>query len=136
MQLGQSRSRLTPPLGELEIAVLQYLWAAAAERDARAVHASLAARRITLSTVQATLERLHRKALLERTKAGRAYRYRAAVSRDSLIGAFIRDLSVALAEGELEPVVSGFMELVGEADPRLLERLEKRAAELRRKERE
>jgi hypothetical protein len=46
----------------------------------------------------------------------------------------IRDLAVRFAEGELEPVMSGFVELVSDAGPGLLERLESKAARLRRKE--
>jgi len=122
-----------PPLGELEIAVLRHLWSAG-QVDARSVLTTLAARGITLSTVQATLERLHRKGLLERSKVGRAYRYRAAVTQSQLIGALIRNLSQQLAAGELEPVISGFVDLVGEANPELLDALEAQAAERRRRE--
>jgi predicted transcriptional regulator len=129
MQLGKLEER-APNLGGLEIAVLQHVWDCAREcdTDARGVLASLADRRITLSTVQATLERLHRKGLLARSKVGRAYRYSAAVSRSRLIGTLIRELTQRLAAGELEPVISGFVELVGDAQPELLDRLQHEAA--------
>jgi predicted transcriptional regulator len=135
MRFFKRRPGITPPLGTLEIAVLQCFWAATNELDARAVHSALVERRITLSTVQATLERLHRKQLLARAKVGRAYRYRVVVSQEGLIGALIRDLSVQIAAGELEPVISGFMELVGDSNPELLDRLEAQAAELRKERR-
>jgi predicted transcriptional regulator len=112
-----------PALGALEIAVLRAIWASSEPLEARAVLDALAPRQISLSTVQATLERLHRKALLKRTKRGRAYLYSAAVSRESLIGALIRNVANSLADGDLEPVISGFVELVGDADPRLLDEL-------------
>lgn len=121
-------------LGDLEVAVLQDIWAAAEAVDARNVWLSLAARGITLSTVQATLERLCRKGLLERTKVGRAFHYRAAVSRQTLIASLISKLTEQLAAGELEPVISGFVELVGNASPELLDRLAAETAQ-RRKER-
>jgi predicted transcriptional regulator len=113
----------TPALGALEIAVLRAIWASHEPLEARAVLDGLAQRRISLSTVQATLERLHRKALLARTKRGRAYFYSAAVSRETLIGVLIRHVANRLADGDLEPVISGFVELVGDANPKLLDEL-------------
>jgi predicted transcriptional regulator len=113
----------TPALGALEIAVLRAIWASHKPLEARAVLDGLAQRRISLSTVQATLERLYRKALLARTKRGRAYFYSAAVSRETLIGVLIRNVANRLADGDLEPVISGFVELVGDANPKLLDEL-------------
>jgi predicted transcriptional regulator len=134
MRFGFGNQGKTSELGALELQVLKCVWSAGDAIDARGVHAALAARRITLSTVQATLERLHRKALLSRTKAGRAYLYSATVCRESLIAALIRNLANRLADGELEPVISGFVELVGEDDPELLDELKSTAAK-RSKER-
>jgi len=125
----------TPVLGSLEIAVMRKIWASAEPVDARGVLAAVAQRQITLSTIQATLERLSRKGLLARSKVGRAYRYRASVTQSRLIGVLIRDLTQQLAAGELEPAIAGFVELVGDARPELLERLEAEAAEHRSKER-
>jgi predicted transcriptional regulator len=134
MRFGFGQQQKTPELGALELQVLKCLWSAAAPVDARAVHAALSARRISLSTVQATLERLHRKALLARAKVGRAYLYSTTVSRETLIGALIRNVANRLADGELEPVISGFVELVGDADPKLLDELQASAAKVRKKE--
>src|SRR5690606_9314557 len=120
-------------LGALELDVLNRLWADG-ELDAREVLARLTRRTITLSTVQATLERLHRKALVSRTKIGRAYCYQAAVTRERLIALLIEDLAERVAEGELEPVISGFLELIGDTDPELLGALEKSVK--RRRDRE
>lgn len=134
MKFFKKRGETMPALGALEIAVLQRLWDTPGDLGAHALHDALAERRITLSTVQATVERLHRKGLVGRSKLGRAYRYRATVTRGGLIGALIRDLSQQLAAGELDPVVSGFMELV-DSNPELLDKLVTQAAKLR-KERE
>jgi predicted transcriptional regulator len=124
MRFGFGNNKKTPELGALELQVLKCLWSAPGPVDARAVHSAVAERRISLSTVQATLERLHRKQLLARTKAGRAYLYSATVSRESLIGALIRNVANRLADGELEPVISGFLDLVGDEDPKLLDELQ------------
>jgi predicted transcriptional regulator len=132
MLFSQRHARV-PALGALELSTIKLLWASPTALDARSVHTALVPRRLTLSTVQATLERLQRKGLLTRTKVGRAYFYAAAVSRETLIGSLIRDVASRIAEGELEPVISGFVNLVGTADPQLLERLQASAA-ARRKE--
>src|SRR5690554_5631877 len=127
MRFSKPLLRKTPALGDLEVQILERLWAASEPVDARGVLAALAGRRISLSTVQATLERLHRKGLLARQKVSRAFLYSASVSRERLIGTLINDLAQRLAAGELEPVISGFVDLVGEADPELLRRLESTA---------
>jgi predicted transcriptional regulator len=134
MRFSHRNGERAPPLGALELTMLKLLWSATDPLDARAVHEAVASRRISLSTVQATLERLQRKGLLARSKVGRAYVYSPAVTREGLIGSLIRDVAARLAEGELEPVISGFVELVSEADPELLDRLESSAAK-RRKDR-
>lgn len=132
MRFSKPLLRKTPALGDLEVQILERLWAASEPVDARSVLAALAGRRISLSTVQATLERLHRKGLLARQKVSRAFVYSASVSRERLIGTLINDLAQRLAAGELEPVISGFVDLVGEADPELLLRLESTAKARRR----
>ena len=132
MRFSKPPTPKTPALGTLEVQILEHLWAASEPVDARSVLTALAGRRISLSTVQATLERLHRKGLLARQKVSRAFQYSASVSRERLIGTLINDLAQRLAAGELEPVISGFVDLVGEADPELLLRLESRAKARRR----
>lgn len=121
-----------PSLGSLEIAVLRELWSSAQPVDAQCVLGRVGRGRITLSTVQATLERLCRKGLLTRQKVGRAYVYSPGLTQRQLIGNLIRDLTQRLAGGELEPVISGFVDLVGEAGPELLDRLGAAADERRR----
>lgn len=115
VKLSRRRHRPRPPvLGELELAVLEILWRGSAA-TAQAIHDELAPRDITLTTVQSTLERLTRKALLARTKHGRAYRYRAVVTREALIASLLRALSDELATGRLEPLLGGFVALLEEA---------------------
>jgi predicted transcriptional regulator len=110
-------------LGSLEISVLRESWASASPVDAQCVLERVGQGRISLSTVQATLERLCRKKLLTRQKVGRAYIYSPSISKPQLIGTLIRDLTQRLTAGELEPVICGFVDLVGDAGPESLERL-------------
>lgn len=134
MRFSRPHKKKSPEIGALELEILKRLWDERRAVDARGVLGALTDRAISLSTVQATLERLHRKELLSRTKLGRAYLYEPAVSRERLIASLIGDLVERLAEGELEPAISGFVELVSESNPRLLEQLEA-AANLQRKDR-
>jgi predicted transcriptional regulator len=124
MRFGKTKSEKVPYLGALELAVLKQLWDISTDMDARSMHDRLAERSISLSTVQATLERLSRKGIVNREKLSRAYFYRAAVTREELIAQLFGDVTRRLAEGKLEPAISGFIDLVGETDPRLLEQLE------------
>lgn len=80
----------TPPLGELEIQVLECLWAVG-EAPAKAVHQHCA-RENSLNTVQSALERLYRKGLLHRQKQSHSYRYSAIFSREELLGNLINDV--------------------------------------------
>lgn len=124
MRFRKPKNDKPPEIGALELDVLKHLWSAADGVDARTVLESLHGRTISLSTVQATLERLHRKALLSREKVSRAYLYSPAVSREQLISMLIGDVARRLADDGLEPVISGFVDFVGETDPALLDRLE------------
>lgn len=132
MRFSKPKRSRTPELGALELEVLRQLWDCSESLDAHSVRIALSARPVSLSTVQATLERLHRKRFLNRTKIGRAYFYEAALSRERVIGSMIRDVAERLAEGELEPVISGFVDFVCDADPELLDELEARVATCRR----
>jgi predicted transcriptional regulator len=134
MQFRRPKNDKPPEIGRLELDILKQFWSAAAELDARMVLERLSGRTISLSTVQATLERLHRKGLLSREKVSRAYLYRTAVSREQLISMLIGDVARRLAENELEPVISGFIDFVGETDPAQLDQLELGAKRRRNRE--
>ncbi len=114
----------TPPLGALEIRVLKSVWALV-EAGAKAVQSALQDEHaVTLSTVQSTLQRLCRKRLLRRSKIGHAYCYTAAVKRGALIGDSIGEIIACLGRGELQPLVSSFIELADDADRETLDRLQ------------
>jgi predicted transcriptional regulator len=112
-----------PVLGELEQSVLEYLWAHGTS-EAKAVHRAVGiARDITLSTIQSTLERLHRKRLLTRERVSHAYHYAAAYSR-----AEFRAHAMASAAGDLKSadaagVMAAFVALVEQTDGKTLEHL-------------
>jgi predicted transcriptional regulator len=102
-----------PPLGQRELAVLEILWARG-PLSAQQVLARLPGAGVGLSTVQSTLERLSRKSILEREKAGRAYVYGARLSRSEIIGSLLRDIAQELAGGDRDAMISGFMDYLGD----------------------
>lgn len=107
------RARMrTPSLGERELAVLDVLWRQS-PRTAQQVQGEMPDRTISLSTIQSTLERLHRKDVLARHKRARAYCYAPKVDRRELISSLLADIADDLAGGDLSPMVSGFMDFLG-----------------------
>lgn len=71
-------------LGHLEAAVMECLWARGEPMPVRQVLEQLNSQRdLAYTTVMTVLDNLHRKGMVERSKTGRAWVYRAADSRSS-----------------------------------------------------
>src|SRR4051794_29736388 len=129
---GHSRAaERLPLLGDLELAVLDFVWANR-EVDVRDVHGDIGlAREISVSTIQSTLERLHRKGLLSRERVSHAFRYKPVLSREEF-----RARAVAVAAGELRGaaaagVLAAFVDIAAKADHQNLDRLEALVREAR-----
>ena len=114
-------------MGHLELAVMEALW-----KHGRASVTEVSGwldRPLAYNTVMTTLDRLHKKGLLERTKQERAYIYSPRLSRlewrqkqaESLVAGFI---SASSSHGEL--LVSCLVDAVGQYDAALLDDLEER----------
>ncbi|MEW7988140.1 MAG: BlaI/MecI/CopY family transcriptional regulator [Candidatus Thiodiazotropha sp.] len=120
-----------PYLGELEIAVLEELWACGA-CDAKTVHRRIGERRgIAPNTVQSTLERLYRKELLTREKVSHAYVYTPSVQREQLMERLIEEVVETFSAGHSEPMLAAFVDLAAKDDDENLARLERLIAERR-----
>ena len=78
MLLRPKPSGLASLFGALELRVLEVLWERGDEVSVRDVLPHFP--RAAYTTVMTTMERLHRKGVLERRKAGRAFLYRPAQS--------------------------------------------------------
>ncbi len=73
------------PLGELESAVMRVVWSRAQDLSVGDVHADLPGEmRSAYTTIKTTMERLSDKGILSRTRSGKAYLYRAAVTQEAL----------------------------------------------------
>jgi predicted transcriptional regulator len=118
------------PLGELELAVLRNLWQTGAA-SAKDVHRHVGARRrISLNTIQSTLERLHRKGLLARHKISHAFHYEPSVERGALAARMVDQILGSLA-GDRVDMLAAFVDLVERTDSEALARLERMIADRR-----
>src|SRR5688572_6446800 len=73
----------TAVLGPFETSVMEVVWSLGGDVRVRDVQAQLPGQP-AYTTVMTTMERLHRKGLLQRKRHGRAFVYQAALSRDGL----------------------------------------------------
>ena len=83
--------------GELESAIMEQVWSAGRPLLVREIQQALAPER-AYNTVWTVTEVLYRKGWLARAKEGRAYRYRATVSRDEYTGDLMGEALAASAD--------------------------------------
>jgi predicted transcriptional regulator len=129
--------RSHPRLGELERAVMDTLWTrdeSGAASDVKTVHAIVGVPRgIAPNTVQSTLERLVRKGLASRCKSGRAYTYRARVSRREWASRALDALLDAMPGADADLWLAAFVDRAERAGPEGLAELEALVRERRRR---
>lgn len=134
--VSDDRNPLGAALGRLEREVMDVVW----QNDTvsvREVQARMS-RAVAYTTVMTTLDRLFKKGLLERVRDGRAYRYRAAYTRQDVENAVASGLLRALLapdRGGARPVLSNLVDVIGERDRALLDELEELVKEKRRQTR-
>ncbi|MDQ7910042.1 BlaI/MecI/CopY family transcriptional regulator [Phytohabitans sp. ZYX-F-186] len=78
-------------LGELERAVMDVLWDRGTPLTVREVAEALRNRELAYTTVMTVLDRLAGKEMVERERAGRAWSYRPAASREAYIAQLMLD---------------------------------------------
>jgi len=112
-------------LGELEKLLLKYFWTVEVA-DAKQVHAHFEkSRGGSLNTIQSTLDRLFKKGLLKRKKAGHAFQYRAASEKKTFIGQLIKEVTRDFTMGDQESLLAAFVSLSSELDNEQIDKLEK-----------
>jgi predicted transcriptional regulator len=119
------------PLGQLERAVMDVVWASPASVQVGDVHLALPEEvRGAYNTVKTTMERLADKRILNRVKRGKAYSYQAVVSREELERRIVSNALDRLVEQFPEAVASFFLKPRSEVSPEklamLLEAVERR----------
>lgn len=123
-------------LGELELAILEYIWEHQS-CEVKAVHGEVGVRReITHNTVQSTMKRLWEKGLLSREKEGHAYRYAACVNRRELTELMMDQLMEQVTGSKIEVALQAFVNLAERAGDDTLAALEQLVAARRSQDRE
>ena len=116
---------ITDPFGPLERRVLEGLWDRQEPASVRDVHPAFP--EIAYTTLMTTMDRLHRKGVLDRVKRGRAFFYTPRFTRAQFESGRVADALKAAFAGEataLKPLLSFFVEAVGDHDRKLLDELE------------
>lgn len=114
-----------PRLGELERAALEHLWTVR-DADVSETHAAVGRRRgISPNTVGSALERLFKKGLLTREKVSHAYRYRAALDRETFRARKVVEAAGSLDALKERGLLAAFVDLVADADEGALLELER-----------
>jgi predicted transcriptional regulator len=121
--------------GPLEARVLDALWSFTRPVTVRDLQPRFAPTAYT--TLMTTLDRLHRKGVLDREKAGRAYVYRHRWSRAEFVARIAGEKLGALIAPDpaLQPLVSFFVDAVTRRDAEVLDELERIIARRREEER-
>lgn len=115
-------------LGELELALLKYVWQEGAS-DVKTVHADVGPERdISHNTVQSTLKRLWEKGLLDREKEGHAYVYSPRFDREEVTEQRVAEVIERLTGGELDVALAAFVNFTERAGDETLEKLEQMIA--------
>ena len=126
-------------LGDLERRAMEVVWQKR-ELSVRDLYDELK-QQWAYTTLMTTLDRLHKKGILNRRKEGRAFFYSPRITRSQLeqgIASDLIDSLLARNGGKPAPLLSCFVEVVSEKDRSLLDELERLVREKRRalKERE
>ncbi|WP_300395891.1 BlaI/MecI/CopY family transcriptional regulator [Henriciella sp.] len=118
-------------LGDLEVATLEAIWSWG-KTDARDLYKHFSrSRGISLSTVQSTLERLHRKRLLFRDKVSHAYVYSPAESREAVMARLVDEALGRFRAKSDDGLLAAFAGITASATPETLDALEKLVREAR-----
>ena len=108
-----------PRLGTLEAAVMDVLWSIGGSLTVREVLEKLPPQRnLAYTTVMTVLTNLHRKGMVHREPAGRAYSYRPTLSREGAAAASLRE--ILDASEDPRSVLLHFAETASEEESSLL----------------
>ena|SRR5687767_7157293 len=111
-------------LGDLELEVLEYLWANG-EANVKTVHDHMKdTRQNSLNTIQSTLDRLYKKGILERTKVAHSFLYKCSYNRTEILTRKISDLAQEFSKGETQSLLAAFVEFTARLDDSKIAELE------------
>ncbi|MFZ0301049.1 MAG: BlaI/MecI/CopY family transcriptional regulator [Terracidiphilus sp.] len=99
------RKKGSPSLTPLELKIMQVLWSEGPSNVQRVQKSLTPNDELAYNTVQTMLNILHRKGRVRRSLSGRAFVYRAAASRDKVLGQAVRDFVERAFGGSPEALV-------------------------------
>jgi predicted transcriptional regulator len=107
-------------LGELERAIMDVLWESPEPLTVRQVSGGLTERDLAHTTVMTVLDRLAKKGFARRERDGRAWRYRAAATRE----AYVTELMLSALEqtGDRQAALARFARSVSDTEAKALRR--------------
>ncbi len=105
-------------LGELERAIMDVLWESSAPMTVRQVGNRLTDRDLAHTTVMTVLDRLAKKGFARRQRAGRAWLYRPAESREAYVAELM--LTALGQTGDRQAALTRFARSVTDAEARAL----------------
>lgn len=117
--------------------MLETLWQRDGAQSVRDLHADFEG--VAYTTLMTTLDRLHRKGVLDREKAGRAFVYRPRRTREQLLSELAADALEAVfghRAARLKPILSFFVETVSREDQASVAALERLIAARRKASKE
>ncbi len=105
-------------LGELERAIMEVLWRSPDPMTVRQVGTCLTDRDLAHTTVMTVLDRLAKKGFVRRQRAGRAWRYRPAESREAYVAELM--LTALDQTGDRQAALTRFARSVSGAEAHAL----------------
>ena len=130
---GRGQGNLGAWFGQLELRVLEALWQKGTPASVRDLQGDFP--RAAYTTLMTTMDRLHRKGVLDRVKSGRAFLYSPRLTREQLQAGLAEDaLQSILGPGaeHLRPVLSMLVDAVSRQDLEVLDELERLVTQRRR----
>jgi len=127
-----NRQRTLQPLGELETAIMRIVWQHPSVTAREVCDRMTGLRERAYTTVMTTLDRLHRKGILERSKDGQAWRYEARFTQLEFERGLADQLAAKILADHGDTALSAFVDAVQELDAVLLEKLEQLIASRRK----
>jgi predicted transcriptional regulator len=125
MSGNHNTRQLEATFGPLEIRVLEALWSRPAPACVRDLQPQFPG--VAYTTLMTTLDRLFRKGTLTRQKSGRAFFYRPKASQQELVSELASSTFATMLPGDaasVRPILSMFVDTVGDRDHALLDELE------------
>jgi len=106
----KSHSRHVKGLGEVEQAVMDYVWASGPCSSEECREALASTRPMKESTIRTVLRRLEQKGYTEHSINGRTFIYRAAEPRQNVVARAVKNLIDRFCDGSAEDFVLGMVD--------------------------